>query len=561
MMPDCQDLDLRAAPPSHGAASDAAEPAGPEPAGPETLALDPPLDDAPTAPRRRMGPRAILFAGVAGACVLGMGLGLWARPAMNERRVAVAAPEPEAPPVDPAARHLKIVVDDGPAAQVGAPIETLSPAPKPLFASLRPRQDGRAVMGQVPELTRLQPKPLPKIEAPHLDAPHISPPRLPDLAPMVTAALAAPGHWLATLKPAPHAVEAHPVETAAAAPTPAHRLQLASAERAAKAAEAQAAADAARAAAAERAQVRAQQARQEQARFERVRFDQEQARQEQARQEQARQEQARKQRAQQAKLAAAKAARQQEAKLEQARLEQARLEQAKGEQARWDQEKAARTDKLRQAKTDKAAADKAEAAKLAQAEARGRAEARAETKAMVAAEARDEAKKRERLEALVHAVQKVLPHARPQPPAETARQDHKAKGRHQDPQVERASLKPKRGPHAVEPAARSHPVQIAPADPSGLVKVSTPRCASRDPGAALVCSDPSLGAADRQLSRAYQGARAAGVPEAQLQAQQQRWLAARSAAAREAPWAMRDVYLARIAELNSQARDAHGDGY
>ena len=70
-----------------------------------------------------------------------------------------------------------------------------------------------------------------------------------------------------------------------------------------------------------------------------------------------------------------------------------------------------------------------------------------------------------------------------------------------------------------------------------------------------------LGAADRQLSRAYQGARAAGVPDAQLQRQQQRWLQARSAAAREAPWAVHDVYLARIAELNSQAHDAHGDGF
>ena len=56
-------------------------------------------------------------------------------------------------------------------------------------------------------------------------------------------------------------------------------------------------------------------------------------------------------------------------------------------------------------------------------------------------------------------------------------------------------------------------------------------------------------------------ARAAGVPDGQLQAQQQRWLAARATAAREAPWAVRDVYLARIAELNGQAREAHGDGY
>ena len=100
---------------------------------------------------------------------------------------------------------------------------------------------------------------------------------------------------------------------------------------------------------------------------------------------------------------------------------------------------------------------------------------------------------------------------------------------------------------------------LAPEHPSGLMKTSAPRCANRDPGEALVCADPSLGAADRQLARAYQSARAAGVPDAQLRMQQQRWLSARSSAAREAPWAVHDVYLARIAELNGQAREAHGE--
>ena len=45
----------------------------------------------------------------------------------------------------------------------------------------------------------------------------------------------------------------------------------------------------------------------------------------------------------------------------------------------------------------------------------------------------------------------------------------------------------------------------------------------------------------------------------QLQRQQQRWLAARAAAASEAPWAVHDVYLARIAELNGMAREAGGN--
>jgi uncharacterized protein len=88
------------------------------------------------------------------------------------------------------------------------------------------------------------------------------------------------------------------------------------------------------------------------------------------------------------------------------------------------------------------------------------------------------------------------------------------------------------------------------------MKVSTPRC-----GAAHPCADPALGAAERQLARAYQGARAAGVPDAELKQRRQRWLAARSASAREASWAVHDRYLARIAELNGMARDARRNGY
>ncbi|MBS0361686.1 MAG: hypothetical protein JSR98_09920, partial [Proteobacteria bacterium] len=147
----------------------------------DDLRLAPPQDGeafriVEDAPRRRFGPRAILFAGVAGACVLGVGLGLWARPGMAERRVAVVAPEPPPTPDPAVAQTMKIVVNDGPAAQVGAPIETLRPAPKPLFATLRPRQDGQAVMGQVPELTRLQPKPLPALQMPHIETPHLEAP-------------------------------------------------------------------------------------------------------------------------------------------------------------------------------------------------------------------------------------------------------------------------------------------------------------------------------------------------------------------------------------------------
>jgi colicin import membrane protein len=69
-------------------------------------------------------------------------------------------------------------------------------------------------------------------------------------------------------------------------------------------------------------------------------------------------------------------------------------------------------------------------------------------------------------------------------------------------------------------------------------------------------ADQALVAAERQLSRAYRQAEAAGVPSEVLERQQRRWLAARANAARKAPWAVRDIYLARIAELQDLTRQA-----
>jgi hypothetical protein len=118
---------------------------------------------------------------------------------------------------------------------------------------------------------------------------------------------------------------------------------------------------------------------------------------------------------------------------------------------------------------------------------------------------------------------------------------------------------------AQEKPARAKKKARAPARPlrSGPVTVASAksRCISPDPGAAIVCADPALSAADRRLLVAYREAEAAGVSPAQLKRQQARWLQARSAAAREAPWAVHDVYLARIAELNDQTRDARGGGW
>ena len=109
------------------------------------------------------------------------------------------------------------------------------------------------------------------------------------------------------------------------------------------------------------------------------------------------------------------------------------------------------------------------------------------------------------------------------------------------------SPKPLRKPAAKHPAPRN----------DGSLRVARANvCASPDPGEAIVCADRSLGQRDRQLQAAYRSAEAAGVPASALRRQQSRWLAARAAAAREAPWAVEDVYVARISELKDQTRDA-----
>lgn len=482
--------------------------------------------------RRGLGPRHVLFAGVAGACVLGVGLGLWARPGQAERRMAVAAPEADAPNADPASHKLRIVLDDHPApAEVPAnglvtPAVPVGPVATPVAAAFTtpapPAPPLAAPAAPIaPPVLRVQ-TPLPAIAPPPAQPAARPAMTLPKLTPVMVAALAEVRSLQTKLsKPIPPLVRlpsAPPAELAKAepppaptpravpkaAPKPAHAVQLAQAADHAAAMQAAAA------------------------------------------------------RAQAQKLAAAKALAARRIELAKA-AQAAQAQKAEIQKAKFEKAAADRLEKTRLAK-----AEQAEQLKLAKAEARGRAEAQAEARAEAVAEAREEARKQIRLASLARVVRQILPqHAvKPAPPAETARNDRNHKGRH-EAVMEQASLKARHTPpRTAPPPTRSAPAPIlAPPHASGLVKVSTPRCASRDPGEALVCADPSLGAAERQLSRAYQGARAAGVPEAQLQRRQQQWLAARAAAAREAPWAVHDVYLARIAELNSLARDAHGDGY
>jgi hypothetical protein len=480
------------------------------------LALPPAAEFSLPPPPRRRG-RAVLFAGVAGACALGAGLGLWARPGMSERRLAIAPPA-AATAVDGPARTLQVVVDDRPA-PLGAPLEVL-PATARAATSAAPPMALPVFTSPVrqPEpLVRVEGAPPPRtVQIASEDPPAPPKPFLsPKLAPMIAAALAAPRTLITRLS----APEPPPILLAKGGPDPKPAIRP---DRAA-----------ARAAAHRIAQA-----------------------------------QAAKKEAAEERAAQAEAAREQAAETRLAKAEASKAKAAQIKLAKADATRIAKADhlaKLAQSKIQ-AKADKAEAIRLARAEARGRAEARAEAKTEALAEARDEAKKQFRLASLVRTLRRVLPHeAPPQPaPVHTAKLDrrHGKKGPHHEPVVERASLKTHRPPHLAGPPSRGHAVDIAqPQHPSGLMKVSATRCGQRDPGEALVCADPNLGAADRQLARAYQGARAAGVSDTQLQRQQQRWLAARSAAAREAPWAVHDVYMARIAELNGQAREAHGDGY
>lgn len=180
-------------------------------------------------------------------------------------------------------------------------------------------------------------------------------------------------------------------------------------------------------------------------------------------------------------------------------------------------------------------AEKAKAAKLAQAT------AKRETALKAKAEAR-------RVAALAKASKAAKAEAAKRKTQLAAAKAQKTR------KIEKASVKTvvAKAP-APKPPATKRPSPVG----QGPLRVArNDACASPDPGQAVVCADRRLGARDRQLQRAYRDAEAAGVPASALQRQQARWLQARAAAAREAPWAVEDVYEARISELNDLTRDA-----
>jgi uncharacterized protein YecT (DUF1311 family) len=84
-------------------------------------------------------------------------------------------------------------------------------------------------------------------------------------------------------------------------------------------------------------------------------------------------------------------------------------------------------------------------------------------------------------------------------------------------------------------------------------------CASAQPGAEqIVCSDPELAAADRQLARAYRRALRSGVDPVDLRREQQDWVAIREDAASRSRRALAQVYDQRIRDLEQIAADSPG---
>ncbi|MBL8772442.1 MAG: hypothetical protein JNK30_13755 [Phenylobacterium sp.] len=402
---------------------------------------------SPAAPRRRSGPGALVVAGAVGACVLGVGLGLWARPTdpMGE---AVGRPAPAAPP-RPAA--LQIVVADAPA-PIGPPLEVLpgdfaEAAPAPAAPVLAPH---RSASGLV------------KVDAPIAAAPLVVTALKPPAEPAAAPRLIRP--------PAPSETD---VDLAR------ERLVKARAE---KARLVKAKAEAAKAAETKRAEAQAA-------------------------------ERARARKA--AQLADAKAG-----KAEKARA--ARAAKAKAAEARLAAAKSAERKQARaEAATRKAAAERrlAAAAKAAKA-------APAKVKADVRSASRKASVK-----------------------LASVRSDAKARSVTAKP----AKAKVK-APARVETAARAAPPKRRVVVPRGEGPL---RVARADPCAdAGRCGDARLTARERQLQQAYRNAEAAGVPASALRRQQARWQQARAAASRDAPWAVEDVYVARISELNDLTRDA-----
>lgn len=105
-----------------------------------------------------------------------------------------------------------------------------------------------------------------------------------------------------------------------------------------------------------------------------------------------------------------------------------------------------------------------------------------------------------------------------------------------------------------ERLAPSQPLPVSQPAPQTLA--GDPACAgARGRAAQLVCGDPELASADRELNRAYRRALRSGASPDELRAEQRDWLRSREDVARRSPGAVVDLYRERIEELDQLADD------
>ena len=118
------------------------------------------------------------------------------------------------------------------------------------------------------------------------------------------------------------------------------------------------------------------------------------------------------------------------------------------------------------------------------------------------------------------------------------------------------------------PAIRQPPPLAAPAEPGvaqvqrqGPARAGFDCSGARSPAEAMVCGDPELAAADREMSRAYRRALQSGsAPAGAVRQDQRDFLDIREDAARHSRRALAQVYRQRIEELNAIADGGDGEG-
>jgi uncharacterized protein YecT (DUF1311 family) len=114
-------------------------------------------------------------------------------------------------------------------------------------------------------------------------------------------------------------------------------------------------------------------------------------------------------------------------------------------------------------------------------------------------------------------------------------------------------------PQTVASLGTPAPAAAPPRQAQAGGRASVDCAGARSEAEQMVCGDPDLAAADREMSRAYRRALQSGAAPADLRAEQRDWLAIREDAARHSRRALADVYEQRIDELNAAA-DAAADG-